>query len=209
MIGHMSRKNIKKGFTLIELNVVLALLLVFSGMVIFTVNNLYRLRSFYDQEMVLQQNFRTAVDRITEEFRQANKNSNADYDIIIKPNDYDKSGNAMGEELIFTKYDEIEEKTYCVRYRLETSNLGNALYRIQYLIPEGFNPDEIISLDVGDPITENMKQLVKVYFIRQGGKVIITLIGKIEYFGNEHTFSYTSLIYSRNSNKQELGGKNE
>jgi len=213
MINHINRKNIRKGFTLIELNVVLSLLLVFSGMIIYTVNNFYRLRSYYEQEMVLQQNFRTAIDRISDDLRQANKkistNPDENYDIIVKPNDNEKTGNAMGEELIFTKYDEENNITYCIRYRLETSDLGNALYRIQYEIPEYFKPDEVTSLDIGEPITENMKQIVKVYFIRQGGKIVVTLVGNIEYFGNTQTFSYTSLIYSRNSNKQQLGELNE
>lgn len=204
------KKKYKSGFTLIELAVVLGLLLIFSIMVIFTMNNMYRLRSYYEQEMIIQQNFRIAIDKITEELRQANKEEKGKYDIVLIPNDINLYGNAMDEELIFTRY--INNKLYCVRYRLLSDNNGNAVYRSQYEIVDTqilLNPLDLkdmlprtLDIENETPITENMKQLVKLYFIRQGGKVIVCFVGKIDYYGKSYSFSYASMVFSRNSNKR-------
>jgi hypothetical protein len=57
--------------------------------------------------------------------------------------------------------------------------------------------------DYTEPVTDYMKQLVKLYFVRQGGKVVVIMVGSLNYFGSQSTISYTSLIYSRNSNEQK------
>jgi len=54
----------RRGFTLIELVVALAILMVILGITFFSISNIFRLRTVYDQEMNIQQNFRYAVSRI-------------------------------------------------------------------------------------------------------------------------------------------------
>jgi len=44
-----------------------------------------------------------------------------------------------------------------------------------------------------------MHQLVKLYFVRAGGKVIVIVVGNLKYFGKERTISFSSLVFSRNS----------
>jgi len=130
---------------------------------------------------------------LTTDLRQAGKPQGANYDIILEPNDNDGTGNAMGEELVFTYYN--EGITYDIRYRMETTSSGNAVYKVQYL------HDEDPPSNIGQPITDYMNQLVKLYFVRQGGKVAIIMVGELNDFGKESTISYTSIVYSRNSNE--------
>ncbi|MGB9831968.1 MAG: PulJ/GspJ family protein [Caldisericum exile] len=183
----------RRGFTIIEVVVSLAILLIIFSLAFSGISSFLRIRTYYDQEMTLQQNFRYALTKITGDLMQASKPDDANFDIILKPNDSLNTGNAMGEELIFTYYDGTN--TWDIRYRMEQTNNGNAVYKVKY--PHGTNPTSI-----GEPVTEYMKQLVKLYFVRQGGKVVVIMVGKINYFGKEQSVSYTSLIFSRNSNEQ-------
>jgi len=179
----------KRGFTLIELVVAMAIFLTILAITFSAITNFYRLRVVYDQEIVLQQNFRFAIDKMSEELREASKDPNNTTDsIIVEPQD-----NAIGDELKFTKYyDSTNPYTNDIRYKLEGSNAtGYALYRAEY--PHNSAPAN------DQPVTENMKQLVKAYFVHSGGEVVVILIGKINYFGKENTISYTTLIFSRNS----------
>jgi|UniRef100_A0A7C4U0T7 type II secretory pathway pseudopilin PulG len=197
----MQDRSIKKGFTVIELVVTFAILLIVLGMVFSGVSSLLRVRTAYDQEMILQQNFRYAVDRITSDLRQGSKPQDATYDIIQKPQDNENTGNAMGEELIFTYYDGTTK--WVIGYKMRNTTNGSAIYRAkrQYVSL----PTEVLPLqdaDYTEPVTDYMKQLIKLYFVRQGGKVVVIMVGSLNYFGKQNTISYTSLIYSRNSNEQ-------
>lgn len=186
-----NKSNIKKGFTLIELVVALAILIIIFTMVFSAIASLYRVRVAYAQELVLQQNFRFAVDKISQEFRQATKGIDYDSDdIILKP-----EPNSIGENLEFTIFDTDLDKTCKVKYYPESQGDLTAIYRAKY----SYESNAWVPLGSPQPITEDMGQLVKIYFVRQGGKVIIIIVGKIKYFGGENIVSYTSLIYSRNS----------
>jgi type II secretory pathway pseudopilin PulG len=183
------QEKAKKGFTLIELVIALAILITVFAISFSAIANFYRLRLVYDQEIVLQQNLRFALDRMSDDFRQANKDPTQLHDIILSPAD-----NAMGSELIFTRYNGTS--TDDIRYKIEgTAGSGYTINKVEYL--HGTVPP-----NTGQPVTEEMKQLVEVYFVRQGGKVVVILVGTIKYFGKENTISYTSLVYSRNSKEQ-------
>ncbi len=174
----------RDGFTLLELVISLSIVIIVIVMALATFSRFYTVRAFYEQQLVIEQNFRLAIDRMTEDFREASNPEGGA--IILKPED-----NAMEEELIFSKSVGTQ-----VRYILkETGSQKFAIYRE---ISNDFsaNPPLIIS---SQPITEDMNQIVKLYFIRQGGKVIVIIVGKASYFGTQNIISFTSLIYSRNS----------
>jgi type II secretory pathway pseudopilin PulG len=193
------QEKAKKGFTLIELVIALAILITVFAISFSAIANFYRLRLVYDQEIVLQQNFRFAIDRITDELRQANKDPAAPYNIIIAPDDNDKTGNAMNEELRFSKYDSAAiPPTIDIYYLIKPHGGGCALYREEHNHITGALID-----GTSQPVTEDMKELVKIYFVRQGGKVVIIMVGTLKYFGKENIITYTSLVYSRNSNVQD------
>ena len=167
------KKN-KKGFTLIELVVAMAIFLVVISISFSTLSSFFSMRSAQEQEMILQQNFRFALDKMTDDFRQASTTSG---DIILSPAD-----NSMCEELKFNT------SSGTVTYKL---GAGTSLGTHAILRQVDSNPPQ--------PVTEDMHQLVKVYFVRSGGKVIIIVVGKLKYFGKERTISFTSLVFSRNS----------
>ncbi|PJA87965.1 MAG: hypothetical protein CO140_01420 [Candidatus Moranbacteria bacterium CG_4_9_14_3_um_filter_40_7] len=167
----------QKGFTLIELIVAMAIFLVVIVIAFSTLSSYFAVRSANEQEMILQQNFRFALDKMADDFRQASTTSGA---IILSPTD-----NSMGETLKFN-----------------TSN-GSVVEAVEYKLEPAGSGTYAITRQVGtaspQPVTEEMHQLVKVYFVRSGGKVIMIVVGKLKYFGKERTISFSSLVFSRNS----------
>jgi len=184
------KKN-RKGFTLIELVVALAIFLVVIFISFSTLSSFLSMRSAQEQEMILQQNFRFALDKMVYDFRQASRDPAVSEDIILKPAD-----NAMGEKLAFTRYDSDAGTTTDIYYLLKPHNDSYALYREEYNHNDTPGADTPVS---SQPVTEEMHQLVKVYFVRAGGKVIVIVVGKLKYFGKERTISFSSLVFSRNS----------
>ncbi|MEF3244981.1 MAG: prepilin-type N-terminal cleavage/methylation domain-containing protein [Caldisericaceae bacterium] len=177
----MQKRN---GFTLLELIISLSIVIIVIIMALATFSRFYTVRAFYEQQLVIEQNFRLALDRITEDFRESSNPEGGA--IILKPED-----NTMEEELIFSKSGGTQ-----VRYILKGT--GSQKFAIYREISNDFTatPPSLIS---SQPITEDMNQIVKLYFIRQGGKVVVIIVGKTSYFGAKNIVSFTSLIYSRNS----------
>jgi len=86
-----AKHNSRKGFTLVELVVALAVFIVIITISFSALSRFFAMRSAQEQEMILQQNFRFALDKMAYDFRQASGE-----DIILEP-----GSNAMGEVLIF------------------------------------------------------------------------------------------------------------
>jgi len=185
-----------KGFTLIELVIALAIFVIIAMMVFSGLSSFFRVKTVYDQETVLQQNFRFAVDRITHELRYASKNPTSNDSIILSPDTNIPAGsNAMGEQLVFSVYTGAATKYIC--YKMDSSPSGtNVLVREEH---SGYPITSSNLIGVPQPVTENMKQLVKIYFVRAAGKAIIIVVGKTNYLGKENIISFTSLVYPRNT----------
>jgi len=86
--------------------------------------------------------------------------------------------------------------------KFNTSN-GSVVEAVEYKLEPAGSGTYAITRQVGtaspQPVTEEMHQLVKVYFVCSGGKVIMIVVGKLKYFGKERTISFSSLVFSRNS----------
>jgi prepilin-type N-terminal cleavage/methylation domain-containing protein len=170
----------RRGFTLIELIVAMAIFIIITVFAFSLLSSFFRLKTAFEQEMVIQRNFRVAVDRITEDFRQAAAAPGSGHSIVIKPDD-----KSIDSTLQFYMVDSDKEppEEYKVTYKLEKPNGSDCYY--------------VTKND--QPITEELPQFVKMYFIRSSGKICILLIGKADYFGKKHDIVFTSIIYSRNS----------
>jgi prepilin-type N-terminal cleavage/methylation domain-containing protein len=172
-IMRVIKMNVKKGFTLIELVVAMAIFFIIIAIAFTSISRFYMVRTFYDQQMTLQQNFLYAMDKLSDDFRQAKV---VDGSVITQP-----GTNAMGETLQFYGSDGNS-----ITYDLESKD-GGKTYAI-------YRKDNVTT----QPITEEMHQLVKLYFITQGGRIIAIIVGKATYMGTTNTVSFTSLVYSRN-----------
>ncbi len=158
------------GYTLIELMVAVAVFVVIIGLVFTALSSYFRLRTANEQEMIIQQNFRFAAQRMTDDLRQATTGA-ASGDIILAPAD-----GALGATLQFNT------PGGTVAYTCQRSGTGaSAIYRN------------------GQAVTEQMSQLVNMYFVRSGGKVLVIIVGQVTYFGRARPVSFASLVFSRNS----------
>jgi len=166
------KARFRKGFTLIELIVALAVFIVIITISFSALSRFFAMRSIQEQEMILQQNFRFAVDRITQDMRAAVEGNNK---IIQVPAD-----NSMGESLQFYTSD-----GKLVEYKLSDGEPYTITRKVGDASP--------------DPITEEMHQLVKIYFVSDGKKIVVIIVGRTKYGGKENTISFTSLVYTRNT----------
>ena len=170
------RLRSRNGVTLIELVVALALFVMVITGVSTALGAFFRLKSNYDQRMIVQQNFGVAVSRISQDMRVAVAPPHGSM-IVQAP-----SINEMGDTLSIYVYDAATSSSVPVTYKLDgNSSTGYAVYRNS------------------DPITENMRQLVKLYFATDGKKVVVMMVGETTYGGKLNKISFTSLIYTRNT----------
>jgi len=172
----------RKGFTLIELVVAMAIFLIIASITFGVISRFYFVRTFYEQQMILQRNFVFAMDKLSDDFRQGY----IDNSDSIKP-----KNNAMIDATEDNPLTFYGSNDTLISYYLKGNGNGTyAIYR-----KDGANTQ---------PITEEMHQLVKLYFIRSGGQIIAVIVGQITYFGHTNKISFTSMIYSRNSPQKTL-----
>ena len=172
----------RDGFTLIELVISMAIFLVIITITFGVISRYYSIRTFYEQQTELERNLVFAVDRLADDVKQA-KYLGAT--VFVNP-----TNNAMID---------ATENNPLSFYSAD----GNT---ISYYLKQNVNGTYAIYRKVGtvaQPITEDMHQLVKLYFIRYGGEVVVTIVGQISYFGKTNNISFTSLVYSRNSPQVE------
>jgi len=171
MLRRIFRFDQRNGFTLIELIVAMAIFLIIIVIAFSTLSSYFAVRSANEQEMILQQNFRFALDKMGQDLRQASATSGIP---IILPSD-----NSIAENLQF------QTDAGLVEYKCSDAEPYSITRKVGIASPQ--------------PITEEMHQLVKVYFVRSGGRIIMIIVGKLKYFGKWRTISFTSLMYSRNT----------
>lgn len=172
----MKKRN---AFTLIELIIAMAIFLIIVVMAFGTLSSFFSAKTANDQETIIQQNFRAAISRITDDLRQAGGSP-----IIVQPQD-----NSMGEILSFN-------------ITATSSQNPDVVYQIKPDPATSQGPYAIYRND--QPITEEMHQVVRLYFVRSGGKVLAIIVGELTYFGKPRRISFHSLIFSRNSSYEAL-----
>ena len=181
----------RRGFTLIELMVSMAILsLVLMG-TFSAMGSYLRLGAAQAQENLLQQNFRFAMDTISTDARQALAVG------VANPNDYYSM--FVTDNLVF----QLPEPDGWVRYRvLPTVSAGVVVAselvreRGTYLASTAtFTP---LTPAVVQPVTENIPQLLQAYFVTSGSRVFVILVGRMTYSGTSRDVSLVSLVYTRN-----------
>ena len=171
----MRGRRTRKGFTLIELVVALAIFVVVITGVSGALGSFLRLRSIYEQQMIVEQNFGVAVARISQDMRAATEN--ATKMIVAEP-----ANLTMGETLT-----------------IYLNGSGTPVTSVTYSLKAGASAGTYAVYRNDEPITEDIRQMVKLYFVNGGGKVCVILVGETAYGGALSRMSFTSLIYTRNS----------
>lgn len=169
---------IKKGFTLIETIIAMAILLVVITIIFSVLSQYFAIRVFYDQQTALERNLVYALDSLSSDFKQATAVGNT---VFVSPSD-----NSMIDASPTNRLSFYDASGNTVSYFLQQQDGMYAIYK-QYGNSTAY------------AITDNMPELVKLYFVRRGGEIIATIVGKYEYGGKQNTLSFTSIIYSRNS----------
>jgi prepilin-type N-terminal cleavage/methylation domain-containing protein len=168
----------RHGFTLIELVVAMALLFVLMALVLAGVGTFLQSSTAQQQEMLLEQNFRFATDTLSNDARQAIA--------ITIPGG--AAGNLyLDESIQFTTQDPDGNPahTHTIQYSTEAHGTTFVLAR---------------KVDGGasQPVTEEIPQLLKVYFIKAGKKVFIVMVGSLTYYGHTRNVALSSLVFARN-----------
>lgn len=171
-------RHSRRGFTLVELVVAIALLFVLLIMVLGGVGTFLQASTAEQQEMLLEQNFRFATDTLSIDARQAIS--------IATPGG--SAGNLYLDETIeFTTQDPdgVAGHIHTIEYSTVTHGSTFVLSRK-------------VDGGVGQPVTEEIPQLLKVYFIKSGKKVFIVMVGRMSYYGRTRSVALSSLVYARN-----------
>ncbi|MEM3828326.1 MAG: prepilin-type N-terminal cleavage/methylation domain-containing protein [Conexivisphaerales archaeon] len=173
----------RKGFTLVEMVVSMSVMLVIMIMIFSFFSFSMRYRSAVQEESIIQNNFRFAVSKMVDDIRMASSQGTQQF--LIQPEE-----NAVGNVLLVLQNE--SGVIYNVKYEQKETSYGTAIFRKKWQAGTSEPPE-------GVPVTDYMKQLIRVYYIRQGGKVVVLMVGKTTYFGKDDYFTYASLAFSRNS----------
>lgn len=168
------------GMTLIELVVAMALLVTLLAMTFGVIGAYFRENSRQTQQSTLQQNFRYAVDSLTNDLREAIS--------ITRPNGVPSGNLIMSEGIGFVLPREGGASTI-VTYSAVSA--GSGVYRLERVVETDQGTDH-------QAVTEDIPELVKVYFIYSGRKIYVIMVGKTTNYGKESLVSLVSLVYARN-----------
>jgi prepilin-type N-terminal cleavage/methylation domain-containing protein len=147
------------GLTLIELMIALAVFAVVVGLAVASLGRMMQMSTAQVQEMMIQQNFRFAIDSITNDARLATH-----IDLLGGTGD----SLEMSEEVEFSL-----ANGHTIRYIAEQVDSVNPA-----------SPWVLRRYDNGSaqPVTEELPQVLRVYFINSARQVYVVLVGRMTYF---------------------------
>src|SRR5450830_306346 len=185
----MPAGHARRGFTLIELMVSMAILAVVLVGVFGAMGSYLRLGAAQAQENLLQQNFRFAMDTISNDARQAIAVESSNLDGSFG----DNQSVVMTDTLVFR----LPLPDGWVRYRVVSTSSGSEVGRELgiYSALLGFKASDPSAVQ---PVTEGIPQLLQAYFVTSGSRVFVILVGRMTYSGTSRDVSLVSLVYIRN-----------
>jgi len=170
----------KRGLTLIELVVAMALFIVLILMVMRGLGSYLQANTTQQQEMLLQQNFRYAIDTLSNDARQAT--------LITTPNAV-AGVPCLDERVRLTlPVPAPGTGTQTVVYSMEKKT-GGSTYFLARTVE---NSAQV------QPVTEEIPQLFKVYFIVSGSKLYVIMVGRVTSYGRTRSVALSSIVCGRN-----------
>lgn len=168
------------GFTLVELVVAMALLIVLLGMIMKGIGTFLQANTAQQQQTILEQNFRFATDTLSNDARQATH--------ITTPSAV--TGGLFLDESVTFELLNSAGGVDTVVYSMKTST-GGAMYYLARTVTAASGTSV-------QAVTEEIPQLFKVYFVRSGKKVFVIMVGRMTYYGRTRSVALSSLVYARN-----------
>jgi len=191
----------RAGFTLIELMVAVALVVVFLTIVFSAVSATLRQRSMDQQLLIVEGNFSGACAAISQDVRavgwpRPSYSGLGSAPLILQP-----AGKALDSQLMIV----VPSSTgapYRVRYFLYDFGDGSCQIRRGQaaIVSPGSNPNDIGEETV-DPVTPRLPQIVRMIFANDGARVMITMVARITVNGYTREITYCDLVYPRNYSK--------
>jgi len=170
----------RSGFTLIEFMVAIGVLMVVLAGTLMALGSYYRMQAMQTDEILLQQNFRYAMDTISNDARDATAFTNPGE----IPDNF-----RMSDSLTFTM-----PNGNIVSYDVEQPS-GSTTWIIFRHEKTADGADVVGS---SGPVTEPINQVLNVYFVNSGTKAIVILVGAVGSGSNRRLVSSVSLLYARN-----------
>lgn len=171
----------RSGFTLIEFMVAIGVLMAVLAGTFMALGSYYRMQAVQTDEILLQQNFRYAMDTISNDARDATAFTNLG----------EISDNfRMSDSLTFTM-----PNGNIVSYDVEQPSGSTTWIIFRHEKTVGGTEDVAGS---SGPVTEPINQVLNVYFVNSGTKAIVILVGAVGSGSNRRLVSSVSLLYARN-----------
>ena len=198
--------NLRRGMTLIELMVAMALLVVFITIAFSTFSSMAWQRAASRQMLDIRGTLRTASESISEEVRLAAwpGNPGSDNPYLVSPKD-----GQLSDSLTIVVPEIVVPDTLAtlheVRFYIDgTAAGGQRLMREDCPLVTGKNtPLNLVEMDNNpktqyDPLTPYFTQIVHAYFALSGGRITTVMVARLQLQGQSRDVSVIGLTYVRN-----------
>jgi len=190
--------NARRGMTLIELMVAMALLVVFTGIAFSTFSAMAWQRAAARQMLEIRGTLRTASESISEEVRLAGwptYTGAAPNPYLVSPTE----GQLSDSLTIIVPDASPLGKAHRVRYYIERAAAGaQRLMREEYQL----KTDSDTTLDLTtmrvDPLTPYFTQIVYIYFACSGGRITTVMVARLQLQGRSRDVTVIGITYVRN-----------
>jgi len=192
--------NLRRGTTLIELMVAMALLVVFITIAFSTFSSMAWQRATARQMLEIRGTLRTASESISEEVRLAGWPTYDGPVDNLNPYLVNPKENELSDSLTIVIPDASPSgKAHQVRYYIEGTAVGGwRLMREECQLKTDYDTTLDTTTMHVDPLTPYFKQIVHVYFALSGGRITTVMVARLQLQGRSRDVTVVGLTYVRN-----------
>jgi prepilin-type N-terminal cleavage/methylation domain-containing protein len=197
--------NARRGTTLIELMVAMALLVVFIGIAFSTFSSMLWQRAAARQMLEIRGTLRTASESISEEVRLAGWPTYPLTGTVENPYLVNPREGQLSDSLTIVIPDASPSgKAHQVRYYIEgTAATGWRLMREECQLTTDNTTLDPVAMHASvltrhDPLTPYFTQIVHMYFACSGGRISTVMVARLQLQGRSRDVSVVGVTYVRN-----------